>query len=149
MIFIYVFLAFVGIALIAAVIIGVYWGNKTAKMKKEVQEKWNNATPEERAVMAKKAMQEWEDFEKKNANLIIEKAIILNTDSTKSASSSISRGVIGGAIFGVGGAVGGALSGKNINKTTFLLIYKDGHRETQEVENGSDLYNCYIQYLDV
>ncbi len=77
------------------------------------------------------------------------KTIIVGQDSKKSTASTIGRGAIGGFLLGPVGLVGGALSGKNKNKTTFLIIYDDGSRETMDVKNGSLLYKTYISYLEI
>jgi uncharacterized Zn finger protein (UPF0148 family) len=74
---------------------------------------------------------------------MIAKTVIVNTDSRKSATSSITRGMIGGALFGVAGAVGGAMSGKNKSETTFLIVYTDGSRETQTVKT-MEYFTIYI-----
>ena len=77
------------------------------------------------------------------------KTYIINQDTKKSASSTIGRGIVGGLLLGPIGALGGALSGKNKTKTTFLIVNDDGTRRTEEVENGSAMYNLYIKYLEV
>lgn len=77
------------------------------------------------------------------------KTYIIGQDTTKSASSAVGRGIVGGILLGPIGALGGALSGKSKTKTTFLIVNEDGTRRTEEVENGSPLYNLYIKYLEV
>lgn len=79
----------------------------------------------------------------------ISKTIIIGNDSRKSATSSVSRGIVGGLLFGGLGALGGALSAKNKNKTTFLIVYENGKRETKEVKNNSPDYNKFINYLEI
>jgi hypothetical protein len=69
------------------------------------------------------------------------------------ATSAAARGAIGGALFGPLGMVAGAVSGKKKvtehHTTTFLVYYRDGTRETETVENGTELYNLYMNKLDV
>lgn len=77
------------------------------------------------------------------------KTFIIGTDSRKSASSGITKGIVGGLLFGPIGAIGGALSAKNKNCTTFLVVYKDQTRETVTVRNEGLEYNEYIKYLEV
>lgn len=77
------------------------------------------------------------------------KTYIVSQDTKKSASSSIGRGIVGGILLGPIGALGGALSGKNKTRTTFLIVNDDGTRRTEEVENGSALYDLYIKHLEV
>lgn len=73
--------------------------------------------------------------------------MIINNDSRKSASSSISRAVVGGAVLGLPGLIGGAVSGKNKNTTTFLIQYANGHKETKTVKNDSREFKEYCNYL--
>ena len=84
--------------------------------------------------------------ERKN---LIEKTKIINTNTVKNSKEAFNRGVTGAVLFGVTGAIIGSSSAKHISTTTFLIIYKDGHRETDEVVNGSRFYEFYIQFLEV
>lgn len=34
------------------------------------------------------------------------------------------------------------------NTTTFLIVLKDGTKQTDEVPDGSDMYNIYLQHID-
>ena len=81
----------------------------------------------------------------------IKQVIIVNnsSDSRKKVGSTVIRGTIGNAMLGSAGLVGGALSGKNkvSNKTTFLIEYEDGHRETKEVDNDSHEFKKLCNYL--
>ncbi len=83
----------------------------------------------------------------------IKKVMIVSesTDSRKKVGSAIMRGTIGGALLGPVGLVGGALSGKNkiTNKTTFLVEYEDGHRETKIVDNNSYEFEKLCKYLEM
>ena len=47
------------------------------------------------------------------------------------------------------GLVGGALSGKNkiTSKTTFLIEYQDGHKETKIVDTNSSEFNKLCKYI--
>ena len=81
----------------------------------------------------------------------IKQVIIIgnNTDSRKKVGSTVIRGAVGNALLGPVGLVGGALSGKNkvTGKTTFLIEYEDGHRETKTVDNDSAEFNELCNYL--
>lgn len=77
------------------------------------------------------------------------KTLIIGSDSRKSASSGIKKGLVGGLLFGPIGAIGGALSAKNKTCTTFLIVYKDKTRETVTVKNGGAEFKEYIKYLEV
>lgn len=81
----------------------------------------------------------------------IKQVIIVNNSSVsrKKVGSTVIRGAIGNAVLGPAGLVGGALSGKNkvSNKTTFLIEYEDGHRETKEVDNDSQEFKKLCNYL--
>ena len=79
----------------------------------------------------------------------IKKTVIVHTSSKKDMGSTIARGVAGAWIAGDAGAIVGASTGKMKDFTTFLIIYSDDSRETREVENGSNLYNHFITFLDV
>ena len=78
----------------------------------------------------------------------IVKTQIIGNSTSKSMSSSITRGVIGGTILGPVGMLGGALSGKNKQKTRFLIYYSDDTKETIEVPNDGIAYNNLIKYLE-
>lgn len=75
------------------------------------------------------------------------KTIIVNSDSRKSATSGITRGILGGFFLGPIGALGGALSAKNKQMTTFLIIYKDGTQETRTVKVNGLEFDEYVKYL--
>lgn len=79
----------------------------------------------------------------------IKKTVIVHISSKKDTGSTIARGVAGAWIAGDAGAIVGASTGKMNDFTTFLIIYSDDSRETNEVQNGSELYNHYIKYLEV
>lgn len=75
------------------------------------------------------------------------KTMIVNSDSRKSATSGIARGMLGGFVLGPIGALGGALSAKNKQRATFLIVYKDGTRETRTVNVNGLEFNEYVKYL--
>lgn len=81
----------------------------------------------------------------------IKQVMVLNTvnDSKKSFSSSVVRGAVGNFALGPIGAIGGAISGKNkiASKTTFLIEYQDGHKETKIVDNNSKEYKELCKYI--
>lgn len=84
-------------------------------------------------------------------NKKIIKTTILNTinDSRKNAGNTLVRGAVGGALFGGVGLVAGAMSGKNkiTSKTTFLIEYASGKKETKTVNNDSKEYQELVKYL--
>lgn len=92
-----------------------------------------------------KKLQEREEWKLYN----ITKTAIIHTATKKDNNDTLKRGVVGGWLFGTTGAIVGTATGKETEYTTFLIIYSDDSRETKEVENGSALYNHYIQYLEV
>lgn len=79
----------------------------------------------------------------------IKKAVIVATRVGKNNGSAILRGVVGDALIGTSGAVIGTSTAKQKQFTTFLLVYEDDTRETKEVENGSPLYQTYINYIEI
>lgn len=85
--------------------------------------------------------------EEKLAN--IRKTIILSHATLTDKDNAVARGIVGMALIGTAGAVIGTSTAKERQTTTFLIVYNDNTRETREVENGSELYNIYIQYLEV
>lgn len=88
----------------------------------------------------------------KKSKTVKQVIIVSNTsDSRKKVGSTVVRGAIGGALLGSAGLVGGAMSGKNkvSSKTTFLIEYEDGHRETKEVDNDSTEYKKLCNYLKI
>ena len=116
-----IFLVFV----ILILIIGINENKKKAKYKNGLMSDEEKAQYEKRL-----AYQE----QLKKAKTIKQVMIVGNSsDSRKKVGSTIIRGAIGNAVLGTTGLVGGAMSGKNkiSNKTTFLIEYEDGHRETK------------------
>lgn len=97
----------------------------------------------------KEQMKETNDKMLKDKKIV--KTTILNTinDSRKNAGSSLVRGAVGGALFGGVGVVAGAMSGKNkiTSKTTFLIEYASGKKETKTVNNNNKEYLEYCKYL--
>ena len=78
----------------------------------------------------------------------IERTIIVGQDSKRSATSSAARGLVGAAVLGPVGALAGGVSGKNKNKTTFQVIYKNGRQKTVTVKNNSAEFKKLCKYLD-
>lgn len=85
--------------------------------------------------------------EEKLAN--IRKTLILSHATLTDKDNAMTRGIVGMALVGTAGAVIGTSTAKERQTTTFLVVYNDASRETREVENGSELYNIYVQYLEV
>lgn len=79
----------------------------------------------------------------------IVKTKILSTSIVKDKKNAMIRGIVGALLIGTSGAIIGTSSAKNISTTTFLIIYKNGSRETIEVVNETRIYDFYIQYLEV
>lgn len=81
----------------------------------------------------------------------IKQTMIVNSsyDSRKKVGSTLIRGAVGSALLGPVGLVGGAMTGKNkiSNKTTFIVEYEDGHRETITVDNDSSEFKKLCNYL--
>ncbi len=77
----------------------------------------------------------------------IVRTTIVSTDSRKSVSSSVARGIVG-SIFGGLGAIIGVASAKNKNTTTFLIEYASGRKTTKTVKNGSLEYKNLLMFLD-
>ena len=81
----------------------------------------------------------------------IVRTTILNTinDSRKKAGSTLVRGAVGGALFGVVGLAAGTMSSKNKieSRTTFLIEYANGKKDTKTVDNNSKEYKTLCQYL--
>ena len=122
-------------------IIGINENKKKAKYKNGLMSDEEKAQYEKRL-----AYQE----QLKKAKTIKQVMIVGNSsDSRKKVGSTIIRGAIGNAVLGTTGLVGGAMSGKNkiSNKTTFLIEYEDGHRETKIVDNNSAEFNKLCNYL--
>jgi len=96
---------------------------------------------------AEKRIQELLEQEKLKKTIV--KTMIVAGDSRKSVGSVATRGLAGGLLFGPAGAIVACSTGKNVNSTTFLIEYADGHRETRNVENNSSEYNKYIKFLEM
>ena len=79
----------------------------------------------------------------------IRKTVILSHATLIDKDNAMTRGIVGMALIGTPGAILGTSTAKERQTTTFLIVYNDNTRETREVENGSELYNIYIQYLEV
>ena len=132
-----IFLAIVVLILI----IGINENKKKSKYK-------NGLMSDEEKVKYEKRLAYQEQLKK--SKTIKQVMIVSNSsDSRKKLGSTIIRGAIGNAILGTTGLVGGAMSGKNkiSNKTTFLIEYEDGHRETKTVDNNSTEFNKLCNYL--
>lgn len=94
-------------------------------------------------------MKEYTDKIQRDKKIV--KTTILNTinDSRKKAGSTLVRGAIGGELFGIAGVAAGAMSAKNKieSKTTFLIEYQSGRKETKTVNNESKEYQELVKYL--
>lgn len=99
----------------------------------------------ERQERMKREFEEREEWKRTH----IKKAVIVATRVGKDNGSAIIRGVVGDALIGTSGAVIGTSTAKQKQFTTFLLVYEDDTRETKEVENGSPLYQEYINHIEV
>lgn len=79
----------------------------------------------------------------------IKKTVIISQDNRRDSDDVIGKAILGGILFGGAGAIVGGSLGREIRTTTFLLVFEDGTKEKREVENNSELYDRYIQYLDI
>lgn len=132
-----IFLALVALILI----VGIRENKKKVKYKKGLMN-------DEERIKYENQLAKQEQIKK--SKTIKQVMIVSNSsDSRKKVGSTIIRGAIGNAVLGTTGLVGGALSGKNkiSNKTTFLIEYEDGHRETREVDNDSQEFKKMCNYL--
>ena len=84
-----------------------------------------------------------------NKDKIVSKTYILSSRQKSNFSEKVRNGLIGGALFGEIGAFAGIAGTKEKFFTTFLIIYEDGHSETREVENSSELYDIYMKRLSI
>ena len=77
----------------------------------------------------------------------------VSTTRKTSTSSAIGRAVVGGAIAGDVGAIVGASTAKQKVKskhtTTFLVLYKDGHKSLETVADESLEYQVYVDKLEI
>lgn len=113
------------------------------------QEKYNKGlmSDNEKYKYERKLERREEDRKRRTIKQVI---IVGNeSDSRKKVGSSVMRGAVGGALLGPAGMVGGALSGKNkiTSKTTFLIEYEDGHKETKVVDNKSYEFDKLCKYI--
>ena len=73
--------------------------------------------------------------------------------SKLSTSSAVGRAVVGNAIAGDVGAIVGASTAKQKTKekhtTTFLVFYKDGHKNLETVEDGTLQFEVYVDKLEI
>ena len=73
--------------------------------------------------------------------------------SKTSTSSAVGRAVVGNAIAGDVGAIVGASTAKQKVKekhtTTFLVFYKDGHKNLETVEDGTLQFEVYVDKLEI
>lgn len=147
-----VYLAFIVIVLV----IVVNENKKKAKYKNglmsdEEKEKYEKKLAHREQVRKEKYEKRLAYQEQLKKSKTIKQVMIVgnNTDSRKKVGSTVIRGAVGGALLGPVGLVGGALSGKNkvSGKTTFLIEYEDGHRETKEVDSNSIEFKKLCNYL--
>lgn len=75
----------------------------------------------------------------------VENYMVLSGEQRKSASSGVTRGLIGGALFGAAGMVAGGLSAKNNSIYTVMIKFKDGCKSTVEVDEK--LYKVMMMSL--
>ena len=72
---------------------------------------------------------------------------IATVDSKTSTASAIARGAVGDLVAGPAGAVVGAVTAQKNQKTTFLIVYKDGKQSTKTYPNKSTAYKHYMKLL--
>ena len=86
----------------------------------------------------------------------LERNILSSLRSSKTSGNSIGRSIIGGAVAGPVGAVIGSGTGKRTTtyetehkaETTFLVFFKDGTKEIDTVEDGSEMYKFYVSKIE-
>lgn len=146
-------LAIIGVVIIFAVGIPISLFQKKIEQEEIKKYKSGEMSQEEQEKFEAKLKLQQENNEQLRKASTISKVMIVgaNSDSRKSISSSIIRGTVGSTLLGPVGLVGGALSGKNkvTSKTTFLVEYKDGHRETKIIDNDSSEFKELCKYLEM
>lgn len=146
-------LAIIGVVIIFAVGIPISLFQKKIEQEEIKKYKSREMSQEEQEKFEAKLKLQQENNEQLRKASTISKVMIVgaNSDSRKSISSSIIRGAVGSTLLGPVGLVGGALSGKNkvTSKTTFLVEYKDGHRETKIIDNDSSEFKELCKYLEI
>ena len=146
-------LVIIGVVIIFAIGIPISLFQKKIEQEEIRKYKSGEMSQEEQEKFEAKLKLQQENSERLRKASTISKVMIVgaNSDSRKSVSSSVIRGTVGGALLGPAGLVGGALSGKNkvTNKTTFLIEYEDGHRETKTVDNDSSEFEKLCKYLEM
>ncbi len=146
-------LAIIGVVIIFAVGIPISLFQKKIEQEEIKKYKSREMSQEEQEKFEAKLKLQQENNEQLRKASTISKVMIVgaNSDSRKSISSSIIRGAVGSTLLGPVGLVGGALSGKNkvTSKTTFLVEYKDGHRETKIIDNDSSEFKELCKYLEM
>lgn len=146
-------LVIIGVVIIFAIGIPISLFQKKIEQEEIRKYKSGEMSQEEQEKFEAKLKLQQENSERFRKASTISKVMIVgaNSDSRKSVSSSVIHGTVGGALLGPAGLVGGALSGKNkvTNKTTFLIEYEDGHRETKTVDNDSSEFEKLCKYLEM
>lgn len=131
---------------------GLMSNEEKERYELKLQKKQMKKEKREKSKTSKKFFKE-EKKKKLKDYLTINKVMIVasNQDIQKKFGSSIIRGAIGDFFLGPIGLVGGALSGKNevSSKTTFLIEYVDGHRETKTVNNDSNEFKKLCKHLEM
>ena len=79
---------------------------------------------------------------------VIAKTKIIDAYGRTSTSSAAARGAVGNLVAGPVGGIVGASTATSKRSTTFLIIYKNGRKQTRTVPNGSFEYQKYVKYLD-
>ena len=70
---------------------------------------------------------------------------LLNTETTKSGTSAVGRGIVGNAVLGPVGLIGGALSAKNKSRHLIRIYHNDGLSSVLDLDNK--MYNKLISRL--
>lgn len=146
-------LVIIGVVIIFAIGIPISLFQKKIEQEEIRKYKSGEMSQEEQEKFEAKLKLQQENSERLRKASTISKVMIVgaNSDSRKSISSSAIRGAVGSTLLGPVGLVGGALSGKNkvTSKTTFLIEYEDGHRETKTVDNDSSEFEKLCKYLEM
>lgn len=86
---------------------------------------------------------------------IIDTSHTVTQESKVRTGSALGRAIVGDWVAGpVGAIVGSATAKEKVtthekHTTTFMVYYKDGQRQHQTVNNGTALYNLYMEKLDL
>lgn len=85
---------------------------------------------------------------KETGSSVIIRTKIIDAYGKTSTASAAARGAVGNIVAGPVGGIVGASTAKSKRSTTFLIVYKNGKKQTKTVPNDSLEYQKYVKYLD-